>query len=100
FFEQVCVYCGNFADLIPVSFVLGFYVSVVVKRWWDCFSAIPWPDSLAFFVSTFLHGQDERGRLMRRTIMRYANLSSIITLRCISPPVKKRFPTLDHLVDA
>ncbi|XP_075726453.1 bestrophin-2 [Rhipicephalus microplus] len=100
FFEQVCVYCGNFADLIPVSFVLGFYVSVVVKRWWDCFTAIPWPDSLAFFVSTFLHGQDERGRLMRRTIMRYANLSSIITLRCISPPVKKRFPTLDHLVDA
>ncbi|KAK8766815.1 hypothetical protein V5799_006404, partial [Amblyomma americanum] len=100
FFEQVCVYCGNFADLIPVSFVLGFYVSVVVKRWWDCFCAIPWPDSLAFFVSTFLHGQDERGRLMRRTIMRYANLSSIITLRCISPPVKKRFPTLEHLVDA
>ncbi|XP_077528880.1 bestrophin-4-like [Haemaphysalis longicornis] len=100
FFEHVCVYCGNFADLIPVSFVLGFYVSVVVKRWWDCFSSIPWPDSLAFFVSTFLHGQDERGRLMRRTIMRYANLSSIITLRCISPPVKKRFPTLEHLVDA
>ncbi|XP_042149284.1 bestrophin-4 [Ixodes scapularis] len=100
FFEHVCVYCGNFADLIPVSFVLGFYVSVVVKRWWDSFSSIPWPDSLAFFVSTFLQGQDDRGRLMRRTIMRYANLSSVITLRCISPPVKKRFPTLDHLVDA
>ncbi|XP_064458230.1 bestrophin-4-like [Ornithodoros turicata] len=100
FFEHICVYCGNFADLIPVSFVLGFYVSVVVKRWWDSFSSIPWPDSLAFFVSAFLHGQDERGRLMRRTIMRYANLSFTITLRCISPPVKKRFPTLDHIVDA
>ncbi|XP_035215748.1 uncharacterized protein LOC118189269 isoform X2 [Stegodyphus dumicola] len=37
---------------------------------------------------------------MRRTIMRYANLAFVITLTCISPCVKKRFPTMDHLVEA
>lgn len=44
--------------------------------------------------------QDERSRLMRRTVMRYVNLTELITLIMISPTVKKRFPTLDHLVEA
>ncbi|CAL1262178.1 unnamed protein product [Larinioides sclopetarius] len=100
YFEKVSLYCKTYGDLIPVSFILGFYVSIVVKRWWDSFNCIPWPDTLAFFVSAYVHGQDERGRLMRRTIMRYANLAFVITLTCISPCVKKRFPTMDHLVDA
>lgn len=37
---------------------------------------------------------------MRRTIMRYVNLSYIMILTMVSTRVKKRFPTLDHLVDA
>lgn len=32
--------------------------------------------------------------------MRYVNLTELITLVMISPTVKKRFPTLDHLVEA
>ena len=28
-FEQVSVHCQRFADLIPVTFVLGFYVRCV-----------------------------------------------------------------------
>ncbi|XP_063236462.1 uncharacterized protein LOC134538846 isoform X2 [Bacillus rossius redtenbacheri] len=61
---------------------------------------MPWPDNLAMFVSTLVHGQDERGRLMRRTILRYVNLCFVLTLRMMSPRVKKRFPTMEHLVEA
>jgi bestrophin-3 len=32
--------------------------------------------------------------------MRYANLSILMTLTMICPAVKKRFPTLDHLVES
>uniref|UniRef100_T1JF97 Bestrophin homolog n=1 Tax=Strigamia maritima TaxID=126957 RepID=T1JF97_STRMM len=99
-FEKIARYCNTYADLIPVTFILGFYISMVLKRWWDQFVSIPWPDALALFVSASIHGQDDRGRLMRRTIMRYVNLSLVMTLRCISPRVKKRFPTLDHLQEA
>ncbi|KAA0192966.1 hypothetical protein HAZT_HAZT009840 [Hyalella azteca] len=37
---------------------------------------------------------------MRRTLMRYVNLSFVITMSMISPRVKKRFPTMQHLVES
>ncbi|XP_018014164.1 bestrophin-3 [Hyalella azteca] len=99
-FERISMHCNQFTDLIPVAFVLGFYVSIVVQRWWNQYMSLPWPDSLALFVSTCIHGGDERSRVMRRTIMRYVNLTLVITLSMISPRVKKRFPTLDHVMEA
>jgi hypothetical protein len=38
--------------------------------------------------------------MMRRNIMRYTLLSYVITLRRISFRVRKRFPTMDHVIDA
>ncbi|XP_037948720.1 bestrophin-2-like isoform X4 [Teleopsis dalmanni] len=100
FFESVVQYCYNYTDLIPLSFVLGFYVSIVMTRWWNQYTSIPWPDPIAVFVSSNIHGQDERGRVMRRTIMRYVCLCLTMVLINISPRVKKRFPKLSNLVDS
>ncbi|XP_037025495.1 bestrophin-4 isoform X1 [Bradysia coprophila] len=99
-FEGVVKYCAAYSNLIPLSFVLGFYVSIVMTRWWQQYSSIPWPDSLGVYVSANVHGQDDRGRLMRRTIMRYVCLCLTMVLTNISPRVKKRFPTLQHLYQA
>ena len=33
-----------------MMFVLGFYVTLIVGRWWDQYKMLPWPDSLAIFV--------------------------------------------------
>lgn len=60
---------------------------------------IPWPDSIAVFVSATIHGNDERGRLMRRTIVRYVCVCLTLVLAMVSPRVKKRFPTLEHFVE-
>ena len=43
-FEMVVKYFDAFLNLVPLSFVLGFYVSYVAGRWWQQFLAIPWPD--------------------------------------------------------
>ena len=32
-FENVVIHCQTFADLIPVTFVLGFYVSIILTRY-------------------------------------------------------------------
>uniref|UniRef100_A0A1B6IYJ9 Bestrophin homolog n=1 Tax=Homalodisca liturata TaxID=320908 RepID=A0A1B6IYJ9_9HEMI len=100
FFERARDYCAKHSDTIPMSFVLGFYVTLVVRRWWEQYRLLPWPDTLALFVSAAIPGVDERGRLMRRNIVRYAILAYVITLKHVSVRVKKRFPTLQHIVDA
>lgn len=78
----------------------GFYVTLVVNRWWNQFVNLPWPDRLMFLISSSVHGRDERGRLLRRTLMRYVNLTSLLIFRSVSTAVYKRFPTMDHVVEA
>ena len=43
-FETVVKYFDAFLNQVPLSFVLGFYVSYVANRWWQQFLVIPWPD--------------------------------------------------------
>lgn len=78
----------------------GFYVTLVVNRWWNQFVNLPWPDRLMFLISSSVHGSDEHGRLLRRTLMRYVNLTSLLIFRSVSTAVYKRFPTMDHVVEA
>ncbi|XP_039286837.1 bestrophin-2 isoform X1 [Nilaparvata lugens] len=99
-FEVWRVYFTKTSENVPITFILGFYVTLVVKRWWEQYRLLPWPDTLALFVSAAIPGVDERGRLMRRNIVRYAVLAYVITLKHVSVRVKKRFPTLQHVVDA
>uniref|UniRef100_A0A8C5KRR6 Bestrophin n=1 Tax=Jaculus jaculus TaxID=51337 RepID=A0A8C5KRR6_JACJA len=99
-YAQVARYCNHSADLIPLSFVLGFYVTLVVNRWWSQYTSIPLPDQLMCVISASVHGVDQQGRLLRRTLIRYANLASVLVLRSVSTRVLKRFPTMEHVVDA
>lgn len=50
-FEKVVNYCDTYGSLIPLSFVLGFFVNNVMTRWWNQYQSIPFPDNLAILVS-------------------------------------------------
>ncbi|XP_003798779.1 bestrophin-1 isoform X1 [Otolemur garnettii] len=99
-FEKLTLNCDSYIQLIPISFVLGFYVTLVVTRWWNQYENLPWPDRLMCLVSGFVEGKDELGRLLRRTLIRYANLGNVLILRSVSTAVYKRFPSPQHLVQA
>jgi hypothetical protein len=45
-------------------------------------------------------GDDERARRMRRTIVRYCLLAYVLVLRKVCSPVNKRFPSMQHVVQA
>ncbi|KAG8137872.1 hypothetical protein E2320_003814 [Naja naja] len=78
---------------------IRFYVTLVVNRWWNQFVNLPWPDRIMFLISSTVQGRDEYGRLLRRTLMRYVNLTSLLIFRSVSTAVYKRFPTLEHVVE-
>ena len=95
-FESLRGYCYENVKSVPLMFVLGFYVSLVVTRykeqcsgrirqystyyllhtytfrWWDQYNLLPWPDSFAIMcVGMFkASGDDIRSRLMRRNMIR------------------------------
>ena len=55
-FELFCVFAQRFSNNIPITFLIGLYVSAVVERWWSQFMALPWPDQLAMKLVTFMPG--------------------------------------------
>lgn len=99
-FEMLVSICKSHVAMIPLSFVLGFYVTIVMGRWWAQYTTIPWPDAIAILVSASIHGLDDRARVMRRTIVRYVCLCQLIVFTMISPSVKRRFPTYTQIIEA
>ena len=88
-FEHICVYCARWSKLIPLSFLLGFYVSLVVSRWWSQFNELSWPDTLAMYLTNYLPGGG-RKKEIRRAIVRWACLSGVLTLMKVSTKVSHK----------
>ena len=55
---------------------------------------------LMIYVTTIIDGVDEQSRIVRRTLARYMTMASLIVFQATSVSVKKRFPTMDHLIEA
>ncbi|KAL6739797.1 hypothetical protein Aduo_013208 [Ancylostoma duodenale] len=87
-------------DYIPLTFMLGFFVTIIVGRWKEYFNNIGWVDNTALVISTYLRGNDEKSRMMRRNVLRYMVLTQVLIFRDISMQVRRRLPTLDTVVAA
>ncbi|CDS37650.1 bestrophin 3 [Echinococcus multilocularis] len=99
-FEAYCSFCKYYGEYIPVYFVLGFFVDIIVERWWDQFLNIPWPDEIAMSLGAYTLGHSERVRMQRRTIMRYVNLSFVLAVLNMCSRAKLLFPNEFSLVSA
>jgi len=101
-FEDLVSYFNK--NLSPLSkdltFLLGFYVSQIVRRWWDQYKLLPWPDSLVLLSHGLVNYEAEMSVEFFRTIMRYCMLSYILCLRRLSKALRKLFPTNQSLIDA
>ncbi|XP_068228327.1 bestrophin-2-like [Palaemon carinicauda] len=99
-FEKFAILCESYRNASPISFILGFYVSIVVNRWWEQYMLIPWPDDVCILTSAYIQGKDARCIELRRGIARYINLAFVLSVGRISPRLARVFPNYDHLVKA
>ncbi|KAK6038455.1 Bestrophin [Cooperia oncophora] len=97
---MLCKEFNEYTRLIPLTFLLGFYVSSVVSRWWSQFECLSWPEDLLSVVCLILPENTEDTRRKRHQIARYVNLVAAIAWRDVSDKIRLRFPTFHNLVDA
>ena len=71
----------------------------MVKRWWEQYCKLPWPDSIAFFLrGLVVEGEEETTRMVRRTVIRYCLLAYILCIRKFSDRLHRQFPDMRNLV--
>lgn len=106
-FEHFVKYMRKKQNMIPLSFLLGFFVSHVLSKWWSIICTVPWMLWPSFLIQSYITTSNENEldivRHIRRTLLRYINGAIIIGLRPLCDPVQKRFANIrqdpiDHIV--
>ncbi|CAI4221852.1 unnamed protein product [Auanema sp. JU1783] len=100
-FSNLIIYLDSKLDSnIPLTFMLGFFVTFVVGRWGSILNGIGWIDDASILFGCYIRGRDEETRIQRRNLVRYMVLTQALVLRDISMQVRKRFPTMDTVAAA
>ena len=69
-YEKLVDVFDSRSQYLPLTFLLGFYIQMIVKRWWDQFECVTWPEDVLSFVNVIIQGQDQISRQRRMTIAR------------------------------
>lgn len=51
-FEKIAAHCDKKLDYIPLTFMLGFFVTVIIDRWRNIFNNMGWIEKYAFYYNT------------------------------------------------
>ncbi len=70
FFEKAVVVVDKHTGGVPLAFLLGFYIAIIVKRWWAQFEWVAWPDDILTLVCITIPGPEEISQLRRHAIAR------------------------------
>ncbi|CAH8607809.1 unnamed protein product [Schistosoma rodhaini] len=97
-FEEIVEFCVRTKGDIPISFLLGFFVSGIISRWYQMYLYIPWMNQIALQIASSINAKSEEGsRKIRLTIMRYMNLAWVLMMKRISDQIACRFIKNDNI---
>ena len=108
FFEHIK---GNSSDILRlVTFLLGFYVSNITKRFWDQVHSLPSVDAICLYMNGLVWsaGKNDLAKnnpeniqkelRFKRVIARYCLLSWTMATTVLSPGMEEAFPNTDTLL--
>ncbi|XP_050712750.1 bestrophin-3-like isoform X2 [Eriocheir sinensis] len=98
-FEEVVLQSNKYRDLVPVSFLLGVYVSVALLRCWAVCLALPNNAAAAMLLSTYIPRDGSRAFEIKTRVVRYINLTYALVFSQVSAAVHLTYPDLQALVD-
>ncbi|VEL21508.1 unnamed protein product, partial [Protopolystoma xenopodis] len=94
-FEGFVHYSKKISSIVPISFLLGFFVSTILQRWWIFVHKLPLMSGPAFVTHAFVGSEEQMlertGFRIRRALIRYMNLSWILLMIGLSWEIKNRF---------
>ncbi|TKR86980.1 hypothetical protein L596_011469 [Steinernema carpocapsae] len=88
-FEDICALVFKHHELIPMTFMLGFYVTKIISRWSECFVNLAFCDTFGLMIANHIDGTDFKARRIRRTIVRYVCICQLLVYRDISMTHRK-----------
>ena len=116
----ICLdYDRTFKDLVAketdftriLTFLLGFYVSFTIGRWWKQVTSIPRIDSICLSIGGFVwcdRSKNDRDvyvedgmsvKQFKQTIVRYCLLSWTMCMSMVSPPLRDKFYLPEHFTN-
>ncbi len=69
-YEKIVVTSNDHGRNIPLTFLLGFYIALIIKRWWVQFERVTWPDDVISLTNALISDPDEISRSRRLGIAR------------------------------
>lgn len=88
----------TYTNRIPLEFLLGFYVSQTVSRWWTQVHDLKSPHDLMATIVAYVHENEAESARIRHTVARYLLMGNTIAFRNISSRIREVYPTNDSFV--
>ncbi|KAM7536883.1 hypothetical protein Aperf_G00000088654 [Anoplocephala perfoliata] len=94
-------YVKMMSNSLPISFILGFFVTLVVSRWIDQFNYLPTSDGISLLTCAYIQIPErvsdnkasmviaDEVAVIRQSIARYINLAAVLCFQTIAPNVRK-----------
>jgi len=84
-----------------ITFLLGFYVTTIARRWWEQVSKLPDADNIVLILGglVWTDSKPEAALKFKKTIIRYALLSWTMCLSQISSPLRHKFLTDEKYIE-
>ena len=89
-----------------LTFILGFYVGQMIKRWWEQVKCLPDVDSITNVMAGFIQLEfkddvkaKDAALELKKKIVRYCLLSWTMCLAVISPPLHEKFKIGENYIE-